>query len=387
MNQILDVQLIDVSQRTFDSFVQGCRSILADIGMIEANPLNVSMDRLEILGSRLYNICMAFSIMFEETVPNTDAHRKALDLKSLFITIKRFVRSLIETQSSDEAERYTVDRVHDGRRGRPRINIQEEQLLFLRSKHFTWTSVAKLLGVSSKTVRRRAHELGIGEENYNAITKEELRSIMVAIQRTTPNIGQSRMIGALRSRNIKVQRWRVRELLREVDPVGTALQWDNNRAETVLELFEEGVSKYGLPSRVRADHGLENVGVAKYMLQNRGVGRGSILTGRSVHNVRVERIHGDVYKGILGHYIDIFTALEREGLLDTGSEFHLFVLHFVFLPRIHRALQEFCQQWNSHPMSTAHNSSPEQLFISGTLGNANTSLREIDSILTEDLPY
>ena len=33
----------------------------------------------------------------------------------------------------------------------------------------------------------------------------------------------------------------------------------NNRAETVMEQFLMGVETYGLPSRVRSDHCLENV--------------------------------------------------------------------------------------------------------------------------------
>ena len=53
---------------------------------------------------------------------------------------------------------------------------------------------------------------------------------------------------------------------------------DNNRADTVLELFIKGVQEFGLPSTVRSDHGLENVGVAQYMLENRGLDRGSIIT-------------------------------------------------------------------------------------------------------------
>ena len=61
--------------------------------------------------------------------------------------------------------------------------------------------------------------------NWSATGNGELREIIQEITTITPGIGQTRMLGALQSRGIRVQRWRVREMMRELDPVGTALRW------------------------------------------------------------------------------------------------------------------------------------------------------------------
>ena len=72
---------------------------------------------------------------------------------------------------------------------------------------------------------------------------------------------------------------------------------DNNTAETILQCFLSCVEKYGVPNRIRSDKGMENVSVADYMLSNKG--SGSILTGNSTHNQRIEKLWRDVYDGFL----------------------------------------------------------------------------------------
>ena len=56
---------------------------------------------------------------------------------------------------------------------------------------------------------------------------------------------------------------------------------DNNKEDTILTCFVNAVRKYGLPSRVRTDRGLENVGIAQYMIESRGTNRGSLIAGKA----------------------------------------------------------------------------------------------------------
>ena len=101
----------------------------------------------------------------------------------------------------------------------------KEQLEFLRNKHFCWVSIAKLLGILKRTLRKRQEEFGLRvDSGFTEISEEHLTIVIQAVRSVTPNIGQSRMIGALRSRSLHVQRWRTREIM--IDPVGTALRWN-----------------------------------------------------------------------------------------------------------------------------------------------------------------
>ena len=155
----------------------------------------------------------------------------------------------------------------------------------------------------------------------------------------------------------------------------------NNKADTVFNQFVRGVNDYGLPSRVRSDYGMENFKVAQFMLEQRGVGRGSIITGSSAHNCRVERTHRDIYSGILCFFARTFAHLEDNGLLDPLNELHLFALHRTYIPRINGCLQEFKGQWENHPLSSEGNRSPLQLYTSGMLENELTGYAGVESVL------
>jgi len=159
---------------------------------------------------------------------------------------------------------------------------------------------------------------------------------------------------------------------------------NNNRAETVLALFLDSIAIHGTPSRVRGDHGTENVRVAEWMEEMQGRGRGSYIWGRfvslshslgygsysfsnvrSVHNSRIERIWYDVTEGFGGKWKDFFTDLEANGGLDVNNPAHIWLLHHLFLNDVNQDALLWAETWNNHKLQMRGEAqqSPQEMFF------------------------
>jgi hypothetical protein len=118
---------------------------------------------------------------------------------------------------------------------------------------------------------------------------------------------------------------------------------------------------FGVTAKVCCDKGLENVDVASFMLNARGVGVSSVITGRSVRNQRIERLWGDVFQKAIKFYKDIFEELHYIHNVDFGFHLALFCLYYLFIDKINMGLLNFKNSWNVHQMSTEGNRTPLQL--------------------------
>ena len=327
---------------------------------------------------------------------------------------------------------------HTGNVGRPAYVISREQLMLLRSYFFSWSSIARIMGVSRWTVHRRVGDLEVPASfrTYSHIQDGSLQQMVQEELISMPRCGERYMQGALRRRGIWVQRWRVRDALIHLDPIGRACRWaqqiprrpyrvphpnflwhidsnlklrhwrfvihggidgysrlivylrcsNNNRASTVLVLFRESINVWSLPSRVRADDGGENIAVGDLMVHYRGEGRGSFITGPSVHNTRIERLWREVVHCILYIFKNIFLHLEQIGVLDRNSDVDLFALHYVYMPRINYALAQFIETFNNHGLSTERGLTPNQLWISGLLQHHSSNYSGVRGIIDDTMP-
>lgn len=317
------------------------------------------------------------------------------------------------------------------RRGRPRIDIQEQQLRFLVEANFRIEDIAAIFGCSRSTIQRRQRECGIRSSDFSILSDVELDESVGTVVLVHPQCGERSVTGYLRSQDLHIQRERIRQSIRRVDPLCVEerarcvlyrrrynveapnsmwhldgyhklIRWrivihgaidgysrlimflrvsTNNRSDTVMSAFSSAIEEYGLPSCIRTDRGGgENIRVAQFMLEHGGPDTRSVIVGRSVHNQRIERLWRDLYSSCICLFYN-FNFLEDLGLLDPNSEIDIYVVHLTFLPSIQKQLDIFQSGWASHPLRTERNRTPLQLWILGLMQIQNPASREATSIV------
>ena len=295
--------------------------------------------------------------------------------------------------------------------GRPNIDVSKEEILALQQMNYSWTKVARLIGVSRRTLYRRLQEFGIESNSYSNISPPDFDKILSEVKAGHPNMGERMIQGRLLDMGIKVPRSQLRSAIHRVYHENTIarqsqvthrrvysvphpnavwhidgnhkmIRWrlvihagvdgftrlivfircsNNNCSSTVVDVFHEGEQLFGSPNCVRSDCGGENVEVWRHMIE----ANKQVITGRSTHNERVERMWRDITRCVSSSFIELFSGLEADGILDPSNEVDIFCLHFIFLPRINKSLKDFQGSWNSHSLSSEGNMSPIQLFFEG----------------------
>ena len=133
-------------------------------------------------------------------------------------------QSYIDVQESQAISTKYQASVSQSGKGQSRFLVPKEQLEYLYSICFTWTDIAHL-SVSRMTIYRRREEYGMLNEPVETLSDSELRQKVLEVKRMLPQVGESIMLGQLKSMGYKVTRWHVREALQSTDPVNVALRW------------------------------------------------------------------------------------------------------------------------------------------------------------------
>ncbi|KAJ7379329.1 hypothetical protein OS493_016563, partial [Desmophyllum pertusum] len=63
---------------------------------------------------------------------------------------------------------------------------------------------------------------------------------------------------------------------------------------------------------------------------------------------------------------------------------HKFALHFIYLPRINRALSSFASAWNNHPLRTENNWSPKRIWVNGMIDFRNHQLMAVADMMEQE---
>jgi hypothetical protein len=97
-------------------------------------------------------------------------------------------------------------------------------------------------------------------------------------------------------------------------------------------------------------------------MQFSGVGVRAVVTGKSVHNQRIERLWRDVRVGVVERYRSLFSKLESQFELNACNEKHFIALQAFFMEILNNHLLYWISIWINHKMRTENNKTPMRMF-------------------------
>uniref|UniRef100_A0A8W8MCH0 Integrase core domain-containing protein n=1 Tax=Magallana gigas TaxID=29159 RepID=A0A8W8MCH0_MAGGI len=298
-----------------------------------------------------------------------------------------YLNEIINLGDYDAATQVCPELEHQTK-GRPVFKIPFETLEFFVENGFKVAEIARLIGVSKRTVERRLKDYDLGiRQSYSPLTDHELEDEVKKIINDFPHVGYRTMSGLLQVKGHRVQEKRIRHAMQNADSCGVLFRrlflsasrvqrrtysvkapqalWHIDENHKLIRWRFVIHGEYGVPKRVRSDKGSENIKVAEYMFQQRGIESKPFIAGRSVHNQRIERLWRELWSGFTVTYYRLFQFMEEQHILDVSNELHMQVLHFVFLPRMQLNLDRLTETLKRRPLQTENNRTPLQIWVSG----------------------
>ena len=139
--------------------------------------------------------------------------------------VRQALQLMREGPNSESSRTYQTPILYSSTRRRPRFDIPRHQISTMLEMHFTVPSIAQILGVSIRTVRRRMSEFNLSVRSlYTNLTDDQLDEIVRGIQHQFPTCGNRQMLGHLQSRGLRILQHRVRESQRRIDPEGSMMR-------------------------------------------------------------------------------------------------------------------------------------------------------------------
>lgn len=131
------------------------------------------------------------------------------------------LHSLINMEKDKREQHIAVVQFEQGPAGRQRMVISPEYLSKLLELNLSVPCIAKLLGMSRRTVYRRIAESDLSVKAlYSTMTDEELDQCVREIKSRQPHSGYRMIKALLQARGLRVQYNRVRASMQHVDTTG-----------------------------------------------------------------------------------------------------------------------------------------------------------------------